>query len=71
MSVQASRSGHETQGSQNSPASSDTKAKWHTWISTCESINPKREHALKTVSWAQAYGSRDITSDIRYRIFMV
>jgi len=44
--------------SQNSPASGDTNAKWHTWISTCESINPKHEHALETVSWAQAYGSK-------------
>ena len=32
------------QGSQNSPASGDANTKWHTWISTCVSINPKRKH---------------------------
>ena len=38
------------QRSQNSPASGDAKARWRAEISTCVLINPKREHALETVS---------------------
>ena len=46
LSVQASRSGHENQRSQNSPASGDAKARWRAEISTCVSINPNHKHCL-------------------------
>ena len=47
----------------NSPTSDKMSVKWHAGISIRVSINPNHKHTLKIVSWAQAYLSKNETSN--------
>ena len=56
---QALRSWHADPGeSETLPMNDEMRAKRRTWTSTCVSINSNRKHALKIISWAHAYRSR-------------